>query len=122
MGTKEDFLIAPIQVDQWLARLSANDGFAPKNIDDLFIIRQLALIGCEASEAIEGHRRDSMDKHLPHRKEMDVELADVVLRTIKFCYHMGIPLADIISEKEAYNRTRSDHKPEERNKPGGKRF
>lgn len=39
-----------------------------------------ALIHSEASEALEGLRKDLMDDHLPHRKMAEVELADAAIR------------------------------------------
>ena len=41
-----------------------------------------ALIHSEASEALEGLRKDLMDDHLPHRKMAEVELADAVIRLL----------------------------------------
>ena len=114
--------VAVFRLNKLFQELAEQDNFKPDTIDDLFIIRQLALIHSEISEAVEGHRRDRMDSHLPHRKEMDVELADAFLRIVKFAVHMDIPLAEIICEKEAYNRTRHDHSEAARNAPGGKRF
>lgn len=38
------------------------------------------LIVSELAEAMEGHRRDRMDDKLPHRKMLEVELADAVIR------------------------------------------
>src|SRR5579885_1179488 len=32
------------------------------------------------SRALEGHRKDKMDDHLPHRKMFEVELADACIR------------------------------------------
>jgi len=41
-----------------------------------------ALIHSEASEALEGLRKDMMDDHLPHRKMAEVELADAAIRLL----------------------------------------
>ena len=52
----------------------------------------------------------------------DVDLAEDAWNC--FCYfdRKEIPLLKIIEEKVAYNRTRADHKPENRAKEGGKKF
>src|SRR4051812_7282747 len=42
---------------------------------ELFPTR-IALCHSELSEALEGHRKNLMDDHLPHRKMAEVELAD----------------------------------------------
>lgn len=92
---------------------------APKdrNVGEL-----LALIHSEISEALEGHRKDLMDDKLPHRKMIDVELADAVIRIMDLAGARGIPLGTIIFEKLEYNTKREDHKPENRLKEGGKAF
>lgn len=81
---------------------------------------RIALIQSEASEALEGVRKDKMDDHLPHLPSVDVEMADVVIRIADFCYANGIDLERAILEKLEYNASRADHKPENRNKAGGK--
>lgn len=42
----------------------------------------LALIHSEISEADEGFERELMDDHLPHRRMVEVELADVAIRAL----------------------------------------
>ena len=44
------------------------------------IPRLLMLCVSELAEAMEGHRKDLMDDHLPERKMVEVELADTVIR------------------------------------------
>lgn len=46
------------------------------------ILTTLQLINTEGCEATEGVRKDSMDDHLPHRKMVEVELADALTRTL----------------------------------------
>lgn len=81
-----------------------------------------ALIHSEVSEAMEGFRKDLMDDHLPHRKMAEVELADVFIRTADTCGKHGFDLAAAVAEKFAYNQVRADHKLENREKEGGKKF
>lgn len=80
----------------------------------------LALIHSEISEGLEGHRRDLMDDKLPHRKMLEVELADAVIRIFDLAGAHGFMLGDAIFEKIAFNMKREDHKRENRVKPGGK--
>jgi|SRR5579872_3766861 len=82
----------------------------------------LALIHSEISEALEGERKDLMDDHLPHRRMAEVELADAVIRILDYCGAFGYDLEGAFWEKLEYNRTRADHKPENRRKKGGKKF
>ena len=102
--------------------LSRGDPWKPEVVTDDFIIRCLLLIHSEVSEATEALRKGLMDDKLPFRRGIEVELADVVIRCIKLAHHAGFDLAGAIAEKEAFNRVRSDHRPEERAKAGGKRF
>lgn len=82
----------------------------------------LALIHSEISEAMEGDRKDLMDDHLPHRKMFEVELADAVIRIFDLAGLKGLDLGGAIVEKLEYNRTRPDHKLENRMKEGGKQY
>lgn len=83
---------------------------------------KIALIHSEASEALEGQRRDQMDDHLPDRKMLEVELADVVIRVCDLAGVLGLDLGGAIAEKLEYNQQRADHKPENRALEGGKSF
>ena len=83
---------------------------------------KLCLIHSEISEAMEGHRKGLMDDKLPHRAMFEVELADAVIRILDLAGATDCDLAGAISEKLAYNRTRADHKPENRAKSGGKKY
>lgn len=82
----------------------------------------LMLCVSELAEAMEGDRKGLMDDHLPHRKMMEVELADCLIRILDICGGLGLDLGGAFVEKLAYNRTRADHKPENRLKKGGKKY
>lgn len=82
----------------------------------------IALIHSEVSEAMEGARKGCQDDHLPHRLMEEVEMADAVIRICDYCGLNGLDLAGAIKEKLAYNKTRADHKRENREKEGGKKF
>ena len=83
---------------------------------------KLALIHSEVSEAMEGHRKGKMDEHLPHLPSINVELADAYIRICDLAGAMNIDLGQAVAEKMAYNATRADHKPENREAPGGKAY
>lgn len=80
----------------------------------------LMLIVTEVAEAMEGHRKDLMDDHLPHRKMVEVELADAVIRIFDTAGSHGYYLGAAIADKMLYNQSRADHKPEARLAAGGK--
>lgn len=60
------------------------------------------------------------DDHLPHRKAIEVELADAVLRIADLCGYLELDLGAALVEKLEYNTKRADHKLENRRKDGGK--
>lgn len=88
--------------------------------DVTLILSKLALVHSEVSEALEGARKNLMDDKLPHRKMIEVELADAVIRILDLCGHEGLNLAGAMVEKLYYNDKREDHKIENRLKEGGK--
>jgi hypothetical protein len=51
------------------------------------------LIVTELAEAAEGARKDLMDDHLPHRKMLDVELADSAIRILDLAGACGVDLS-----------------------------
>ena len=84
--------------------------------------RLLMLCVSELAEAMEGDRKGLMDDHLPHRKMVEVELADALIRILDMSGGMGIDLAGAVAEKLAYNANRADHKMENRAADGGKNY
>lgn len=82
----------------------------------------LMLIVSEIAEAMEGERKDLMDSHLPHRKSVEVELADALIRIFDYAGAFRLDLDGAFEEKMKYNAEREDHTHENRVKPGGKKF
>lgn len=83
---------------------------------------KLALTHSELSEALEGSRKSLMDSHLPHRRAVEVELADAVIRIFDLAGACDMNLEGALKEKMEYNLHREDHKLENRAKLGGKRI
>lgn len=82
----------------------------------------LCLIHSEISEAMEGDRKNEMDKHLQDRKSIEVELADAIIRICDLAGKKNLDLGGAIVEKLQYNNQRADHKPENRLKEDGKKY
>lgn len=102
----------------WWTDLTTGESLIGKrNIPEM-----LCLIHSEISEAMEGHRKNLMDDKLPHRKMIEVELADAVIRIFDLAGAEGMNLGAAVVEKLKYNTTREDHKVEQRVKSEGKKF
>lgn len=82
----------------------------------------LMLAVSELAEAMEGHRKNKMDDHLPHRPMIEVELADCLIRILDTAGGLGLDLAGAFREKMEYNATRKDHTLEARRAPDGKKY
>lgn len=81
----------------------------------------VALMHSELSEALEHHRKGTMDDKLPHRSGIEVEFADCIIRILDTAAAMKLDVAGAVIEKNRYNRERADHKLEAR-RAGGKKY
>lgn len=91
--------------------------FIQRNVGEL-----LMLIVSELAEAMESHRKDLMDDKLPHRKGLEVELADALIRIFDLAGGLKLDLGNALVEKAAYNKSRIDHSAAHRLADGGKKF
>lgn len=109
-----------IEALRFVTKLERKDlNIAPEKV---ILATKLALLHSEISEAFGGLSTDAMDKHLPHRTEVEVEMADALIRLLDFTGRLGFDLQATIKEKQAYNKVRADHQGENRNSVGGKQF
>lgn len=81
----------------------------------------VALMHSELSEALEADRKGLKDDKLPHRDGREVEFADCIIRILDTAAALGLDVPGAIIEKNRYNRSRADHKLENR-ASGGKRY
>lgn len=86
------------------------------------VAQKLCLTHSEISEAMEGHRKGLMDDKLPHRSMIEVELADAIIRACDLAGALRLDLGGAIEEKLSFNKTRPDHKKENREAAGGKSY
>lgn len=85
----------------------ADTASCEKTVKSLFVAQRLALITSEISEALEADRKDLMDDKLTHRKGLEVELADALIRILDMAGGMELDLGGAVEEKLAYNKTRA---------------
>jgi NTP pyrophosphatase (non-canonical NTP hydrolase) len=82
----------------------------------------LMLMVSELAEGMEGVRKNLMDDKLPHRKMIEVELADCLIRILDYAGGRGLDVAGAMIEKLAFNSVREDHTIAARQADDGKKF
>ena len=111
----------------WWTDLKTNMDLAKESREDTrfgksLVAEKLCLIHSEVSEAMEGARKNLHDDKLPHRRMIEVELADAVIRILDLSGALELDLSGAIFEKLEYNSKREDHKVENRSKENGKAY
>ena len=81
----------------------------------------VALMHSELSEALEADRKGLKDDKLPGRDGREVEFADCIIRILDTAAALGFDVPGAFIEKNRYNKTRADHKLENR-ADGGKKY
>lgn len=105
-----------------IVRATPSHNIGATAIAKAFVAQKLALCHSELSEGLEGDRKGLMDDKLPHRKMIEVELADAVIRIADLAGALNLDLGGAIAEKLEFNANRADHKPENRAAAGGKAY
>ena len=83
-------------------------GFWPKDVDDIFIAKQLMMIVSEAVEVMEAIRKDK------GKKEVADEMADIIIRTLDLYVglrdngYVDTDLKSAINNKTSFNKTRPE--------------
>lgn len=118
--------LAGLRAAQWLAHKTAMDSGWYRNPKTGRKVKRnfgevVALMHSELSEALEADRKNLMDDKLPHRKGIEVEFADCLIRILDTAAALGLDVAGAVIEKNRYNQSRADHKLKAR-RAGGKRY
>lgn len=101
---RERFISAWKEMQSEVHKIARSKGWWDTHRSDGEII---ALIHSELSEALEACRKEyPADKHLPGRGNLEVELADAVIRIMDWADEMYIDLAGALVDKVEFNRSR----------------
>lgn len=97
-----------------------NTGLSTKEANN--VPEKLMLTVSEIGEAMEGHRKNLQDAHLPEFLSIEVELADAIIRICDLAGAKQYRLAEALAAKMQYNAQRADHKLENRAGVNGKKY
>lgn len=86
--------------------LCVEKGFYPDDGTPRNFGEAIALVHSELSEALEAHRKNQQDTHLPHRSGVEVELADALWRIFDIAGSLGLDLGGALREKRTINENR----------------
>lgn len=91
-------------------------------MDILHRATDIALFHSEVSEMLEGVRKNTYDDHIPEYLTEEAEAADIVIRVLHYVVKHNLRFTEALNAKHNYNLHREDHKRENRQKEGGKKF
>ncbi len=101
-------------------------GWWPEDREERNVPEMLCLIHSEISEAMEGHRKSLPDDKLPQYPMIVVELVDALIREFDLlgflCEKHNVDLSEVFMAKLNFNAKRADHKIENRQAEGGKKY
>lgn len=100
----------------------AAEAVAGTRLGKALVAEKLCLVHSEVSEAMEGARKNLQDDKLPHRKMIEVELADAVIRIFDLAGALKLDIGGAIQEKRSFNQTREDHQIVNRLGQNGKSY
>lgn len=106
----------------WKKKDGTTDLLSDPEMAPYVIATKILLAVSELCEAMEGDRCDLMDDKLTHRRAIEVELGDLILRALDLAGKLKLDVAGAIIEKMIYNLERADHKPANRLLAGGKKY
>lgn len=86
------------------------------------VAEKLALVHSEVSEALEGHRKSLNDDKLTDRLQIEVELADAVIRILDLTGALKLDIGGALQAKRQYNAKREDHQISNRMGVNGKAY
>ena len=86
------------------------------------VAEKLALVHSEVSEALEGHRKSLNDDKLTDRLQIEVELADAVIRILDLTGALKLDIGGALQAKRQYNAKREDHQISNRMGANGKAY
>jgi NTP pyrophosphatase (non-canonical NTP hydrolase) len=91
-----------------LHSIAVEKGFWPKNVDDIFVTKQLMMIVSEAVEVMEAIRKDK------GKEAVADEVADILIRTLDLYAgllengYTDISLDEAMQKKTSFNKTRPE--------------
>lgn len=110
------FIVESNSLQHLIAGENAAKGFNEHATNPLYVPTKLALVTTEIAEAIEAHRcGDEPDPHLPQHSNLQVEMADAVIRLFHLAGDLNFSLAQVLVDKLEFNRSRP-------HKHGGKKY
>jgi hypothetical protein len=79
-----------------------------RRVKQLFNAEKIALMHSELSEGLEGCRKDGeiLDTHCPDFLNIEIEMADAIIRILEFCQRRNFRIGDALIAKHNFNLTR----------------